>query len=551
MVRDLSDVLRDPARLAVLRETELLDSPPEEAFDRLARLAARILGTPLAMVTLLDGERQFCKSLAAGEASAGAGLDSLPAGESFCQHAVATGLPLVIRDARADPRVADNPSTARFGIGAYLGIPLKTRDGFTLGTLCVVQPEPRDWTEADLATLTDLAWVVTAEVERRRAEAEARRTEETLLAAETMFRALVEQSLAGICVVEGDRFTYVNPRFAEIFGRTREELAPGGRVLDLVAAGDRATAAARLLRLVRGEEGPFRRAFRGVRADGSVVHVEVHGTPAEIGGRSAAIGLLLDVTEQVRAEEERAAALLARDRFYAMLSHELRTPLSAILLYDDLLLSEVYGPVTEPQREALDRTQRSARHLLDLINDLLDLSKLEAGKMERRVEDVELAEVVEGVFLAVAPLAGEYGCELALRVAERPLPILGDGRRIRQILLNLLSNAVKFGEGRPVEVRVGRTTREAVVEVEDGGPGIAPEDVPRIFEDFVQLGEGSPEGTGLGLPIARRLAELMGGRLEVEPAPGRGSIFRLSLPVGERDGEGEGGGASGGGVLIG
>ena len=537
MVRDPADVLRDPTRLAVLRETELLDSLPEEEFDRLARLAARVLGTPVAMVTLLDGDRQFCKSIA-GTLPAGAvpGLREIPAADSVCRHAVASGLPLVVDDARADPRLAGNASVARFGIGAYLGVPLVTREGYALGTLCVSQPEPRAWSAEDVAALGDLAAVVTAEVERRRAEADARRTEETLLAAETLFRALVEQSLAGIYVVEGERFSYVNPRFAEIFGRSREEISAGGRVLDLVAPEDRATVAARLLRLLRGEEGAFRSTFRGVRADGAAVQVEVHGTPAEVDGRPAVIGLLLDVTERVRAEEEREAALLARDRFYAMLSHELRTPLSAILLYDELLLTEVYGPVTDAQREALDRTQRSARHLLDLINDLLDLSKLEAGKMERRVEDVELAEVVESVFLAVAPLAREQGSELSLRIAERPLPILGDARRIRQIVLNLLSNAVKFGRGRPVEVRCGRTTREAVVEVVDQGPGIAPEDVSRIFEDFVQLGEGSPEGTGLGLPIARRLAELMGGRLEVESVPGEGSTFRLSLPTGGADG---------------
>jgi PAS domain S-box-containing protein len=536
MVRDPADVLRDPTRLAALRQTALLGTPPEEEFDRLARLAARLVGSPVAMVTLLDDERQFAKSVVGLSGEDAEALRDLPLSQSVCRHAVSGGRELVVSDARADPRTRGSAGVERFGFAAYLAVPLVTRDGLALGALCVAGHAPRDWTPDDVEALRDLAAVVTAAVEHRRAEGEARRAEETLLAAETMFRALVEQSLAGIYVVEEDRFTYVNPRFAEIFGRSREELAAGERVLELVAPEDRAGAAVRLLRLLRGEEGTFHARFRGVRAGGAVVHVEVHGTPAEIDGRPAVIGLLLDVTEGVRADAEREAALAARDRFYAMLSHELRTPLSAILLYGELLLSEVYGPVTEPQREALDRTQRSARHLMELINDLLDLSKLEAGKMERRVEDVELVEVVETVFHGVATLAREHGCEVSLRVAERPIPILGDARRIRQILLNLLSNAVKYGGGSPVEVRCFRTARESVVEVADQGPGIAGEDLPRIFEDFVQLGEGSAEGTGLGLPIARRLAELMGGRLEVESTPGQGSTFRLTLPLGGQEG---------------
>lgn len=531
MAREPADVLRDPTRLAVLRETELLDTPPEEAFDRLARLAARVLGTPLAMVTLVDGDRQFCKSVV-GEGPL-TQVREVPLAQSFCRHAVESGSELVIADTREDARVQDSAALAEQGIGAYLGVPLVTREGAALGTLCVCDYGPREWTAGDLGLLRDLAAVVTSEIERRRADAATRATEETLIAAETMFRALVEQSLAGIAVVEGRRVAYVNPRLAEIFGRSREEMVGAGRVLDLVAPEDREGVSETALRLTAGDDGDFRHAFRILRADGVPVHVEVHGTPAQIEGRRAVVALVLDISERVRAEQEREAAVAARDRFYAMLSHELRTPLSAILLYHELLATQVYGPMTPAQEEAVDRAQKSARHLLELINDLLDLSKLRAGKMDWRVEDVDLADLVENVFLAVAPLAGENRCELSLQVSERPLLVLGDARRVRQVVLNLLSNAVKYGQGHPVEVRCGRTRREVVVEVEDRGPGIAPEDQARIFEDFVQLGDGSPEGTGLGLPISRRLAELMGGRLEVESVVGQGSTFRLVLPRGE------------------
>jgi signal transduction histidine kinase len=286
-----------------------------------------------------------------------------------------------------------------------------------------------------------------------------------------------------------------------------------------------------LRRRLAGEVPAIRYAFRGLRRDGSVVFVEVHGSRAELDGRPAIVGVGIDVTERVRAEREKAAATAARDRFYAMVSHELRTPVSTVMLYNELLLSGVYGEVDEGQREALERSQKSAQHLLDLINDLLDLSKLEAGKMEARLEEVELAELVEGVAGAVRPMAEEQGCSLNVFVAERPLPITGDARRIRQILLNLLTNALKYGRGRPVDVRAARAADGGVeVEVRDHGPGILPEDLPRIFEDFVQLGDEPGPGTGLGLPIARRLAALMGGALDVASTPGEGSAFRLFLP---------------------
>jgi signal transduction histidine kinase len=199
------------------------------------------------------------------------------------------------------------------------------------------------------------------------------------------------------------------------------------------------------------------------------------------------------------------------------------------MLYNDLLLSGVYDPLTEQQREAVDRSQSSASHLLDLINDLLDLSRLEARRLETRVEEVETAELVEGVVDAQAALALEHGCEVRVHVAQRPLTVTGDARRVRQILLNLLSNAVKFGHGQPVEVRLGPAEGGVLVEVTDHGPGIPPGDLERIFEEFVQLGEPGV-GTGLGLPIARRLAELQGGTLSVASRPGEGSTFSLFLP---------------------
>jgi PAS domain S-box-containing protein len=522
MISDPAEILQDPARLAALAETRLFGTPPEEAFDRLTRVAVRLLGARTSTLSLVDDRRQFFKS-AIGLPEPFAGIRETPVSHSLCAHVVAAGAPLVIRDAMADPRLRAHPAVVQMGVRAYLGVPVSTGDGHVLGSLCVADDRPHAWSDEDRDALADLASLASAEIERRRSE-------RTVLDAEGWFRSLVEQSIAAIYVYQDGRFLYVNPRCAEIFGYPLEAFEEPGFLAKLVHPEDMPRVQENVRRRLAGEVLTMRYGFRGIRADGTLLYLEVHGTRLELGGRPALMGVGVDVTERVRAEQEREAAVAARDRFYAMVSHELRTPVSTIMLYNDLLLTGVYGAVPVEQREAVDRSQRSARHLLDLINDLLDLSKLEAGKMEARVEEVEVAELVDAVCAEVGPMAWEHGCSLTADVPVRPLPLVGDGRRIRQILLNLLSNAIKFGRGRPVELRCAPVAGGVEVAVTDHGPGIAPGDLPRIFEDFVQLGGEADVGTGLGLPIAQRLAELLGGRLEVHSAPGEGSTFRLFLP---------------------
>jgi signal transduction histidine kinase len=232
------------------------------------------------------------------------------------------------------------------------------------------------------------------------------------------------------------------------------------------------------------------------------------------------------------AESAREEALAVRGRFFAAMSHELRTPINAILGYNDLLLSDIYGPLTPEQSRSLERAQRAARHLLELVNDVLDLSKLEAGKMELQVEEVSMPALIDDLFTTIRPLADEHGCPLSLHSDGCPDRTLTDPRRVRQILLNLLSNAIKFGRGSPVTVRCEEWEAGGVaVEVEDHGTGIAERDQARIFEEFVQLADTGSSGTGLGLSISRRLADLLGGTLQVASVVGQGSTFRLLLPA--------------------
>jgi signal transduction histidine kinase len=225
--------------------------------------------------------------------------------------------------------------------------------------------------------------------------------------------------------------------------------------------------------------------------------------------------------------------MAARSRFYASMSHELRTPINAVLGYSTLLLENIYGPLNEKQAEGITRTHKAAKHLLELVNDVLDLSKIEAGKIDLRLQPVYFPSLIEDLFVTVRPLADQFGSELTLEHEGEQTKVISDPRRLRQILLNLLSNAIKFGKGKPIRVATHpRDDGGIVIEVADQGEGIAPADQEKIFDEFVQLGKSQlTEGTGLGLPISRRLAEMMEGSLEVTSELGKGSTFRLSLPA--------------------
>lgn len=236
--------------------------------------------------------------------------------------------------------------------------------------------------------------------------------------------------------------------------------------------------------------------------------------------------------DNARLYTESRTAAAARSRFYAMISHDLRAPLGAIMLYNDVLLSGVEGALTPSQQEGLELSQRSARHLSELVDDLLDLSKVQAGKMECRFEPVRIAELVDDLLATLGPVAAEAGSELRVEHDPAVPQLLTDPRRLRQILLNLTSNALKFGAGKPVRVSSTIDADEVRIEIRDGGPGIAADDLPRIWDEFVQLKGGPSSGTGLGLAIARRFAELLGGRVEAESEPGSGSTFRVVLPLG-------------------
>jgi signal transduction histidine kinase len=223
-----------------------------------------------------------------------------------------------------------------------------------------------------------------------------------------------------------------------------------------------------------------------------------------------------------------------KSQFLANMSHELRTPLNAILGYTELILDNLYGDTPDKMREVLDRIQRNGKHLLGLINDVLDLSKIEAGQLMLALGDYSLKDVVHSVCSAVEPLAKEK--RLAFKVELAPnLPAgHGDERRLTQVLLNLVGNAIKFTDKGEIAIKAAAQNGAFTIAVRDSGPGIAEADRTKIFEEFQQADSSITRkkgGTGLGLSISKRIIELHGGRIWVESEVGRGSTFSFSLPI--------------------
>jgi signal transduction histidine kinase len=283
--------------------------------------------------------------------------------------------------------------------------------------------------------------------------------------------------------------------------------------------------------------GPIRRIgsrLAGIASGDFSEHVEVPSRD-ELGELSANVNRMNDELRRLYLELEMASR--HKSEFLANVSHELRTPLNAIIGFSQLLHDRLVGALNDKQEQYLDDILESAHHLLALINDILDLSKIESGKLELDVAVFSLVDAVNRGVTMVRDRAARAGVELLLETDPNADLVEGDERRIRQVIFNLLSNAVKFTPaGGTVDVRTARRNGQVLVSVADTGPGIEPDDQQRIFEEFEQssVGANHEEGTGLGLPLSRRLIELHRGRLWVENKRSGGATFSFALPVKEQ-----------------
>jgi signal transduction histidine kinase len=251
----------------------------------------------------------------------------------------------------------------------------------------------------------------------------------------------------------------------------------------------------------------------------------------EIGALAADVNRMSDELQLLYQELETASR--HKSDFLATMSHELRTPLNAIIGFSEVLQQQISGQLNEDQLAEVEDVLAAGRHLLSLINDVLDLAKIEAGKLDLELSEFLISDVLHSAVSMHSERASRGGIELTLTSEPEEITVTADGRRVRQVVFNLLSNAVKFtpAEGR-VDVSARLNDGQVEIAVADNGPGIPRVDLETIFQEFEQTSEGKKvEGTGLGLPLSRKLVELHGGRLWVESEPGEGSTFRFTLPL--------------------
>jgi len=643
-------------RLYTLDRYDVLETAPEEAFDRVTRLATRLFDVPIAMVNFIGQEDQWCLS------TVGLDVEHTPLDVSFCVHTIDQAGVMVVEDARADERFANNPFvTGDAHIRFYAGAPLDAPNGDHVGTLCLLDTAPRPFSADERETLQDLAGVVMDELNLRHHTADLQAAHEAERALSEQRKRILESITDAFFAVDQDwNFTYVNaqaevfleqPRealvgqsvweaFPEAKGTTFEQQyktaiaqrttvqfveyhPPLGRWLEMKAfpfegglsvyfddVTDRVEAEESLqrernlteaimgtsvaalltvdpdgtiafanapasdilaadggditgrsvfeggtLRTMEGEVIPKAdRPIRDIvengttvaderlifeRPDGSQRYLTVNGAPLRDadGTIRRVVFSIADITEQVQherelreAKETAEQASRLKSAFLANMSHDVRTPLSSILSITELLAMEL----GEEHQERVELIERSSHRLLDTIDSVLELSKLQAGAVEPEWEKVNLAEELRNTADIFQPQADDAGLALEAEIDPPPTATL-DPTMLHRITDNLLSNAIKFtGAGGTVAFRAYEEDEHLVVEVEDTGIGIEEDFLPNLFESFAQGTDRVVEeegGSGLGLAITKRLTELMGGSIAVESEKGVGTRFTIALPL--------------------
>jgi signal transduction histidine kinase len=413
------DAVRDPRRLEALRASGLLDSEVEEEFDRLTRLAARLLGAPATFFSLVDADRDFYKSCVGFDEPLSSARELR--GVTFCHYSLVADGALVIPDTRADPVYRNVPTVESLGVAAYLGVPIRAPGGEVLGSFCAIDFTPKNWSQLEVDTMKELG----KSAEREVAIRHWMRTQMQLVDRERNSRLELE--------------------------RVNESRA----------------------KLIRG------------------------------------------------------------------FSHDVKNPLSTADGFLSLMQDGLMGELDETQLGVIGRIRKSIRTAVDLIDDMVEIARAEAGALEVRFEPIRVEALAMELTEEYRAQAESKGLSLHCEVADNVPYVISDEARVRQVLTNLISNAVKYTKVGSAVVRVapreGPADEDALdgvaVDVVDTGDGIADEQRHLLFREFSRLDPAAADGVGLGLAISRRVAEALGGHLYVSPGSESGSTFTLWLPV--------------------
>jgi PAS domain S-box-containing protein len=492
----------------------------------------------------------------------------LPLKGSLTGMAVQRRQVMVSGDLTTDARlVADvRDALAQERLRCVVSVPLLAR-GKVLGAMNLIYKIPHAITDSEKETLISIGKTIGLAMANARQMAriqdeiqERTEAEKALRTSENKYRNLVERANDGIVIIQDGLIRYANPSAIALSGQAPADFIDQPFTAYLHPEEKTKIKELYNRRVAGGATASIYETIF-VRKDGQLVYAEVNAGLTAYQERPADLVFIRDITERKQAQEalkraydqleikvaERTAELaVAKERaeesdrlksaFLAAMSHELRTPLNSIIGFTGIILQQLVGPLNDEQLKQLTMVQDSAHHLLSLINDVLDLSKIEAGQLAVAAEDFDLRDTIHKAVGRVTPLAQQKHLPINVQIADMVNTITSDRRRVDQILLNLLNNAIKFTPSGQVTLSCEADTQWITIHIQDTGIGIAPGDADKLFKAFQQIETGLSrrfEGTGLGLSICKKLVELLGGRIHAYSAGlGQGTTFTFTLPAG-------------------
>jgi PAS domain S-box-containing protein len=514
----------------VQQEIATADLDLEATMNLIVERVQKLTGANGAVIELIEADEMVYRG-ASGITQEHVGT-RLKLASSFSGLCVREGKTLSCADSETDPRV-DQEACRRIGVRSMVAAPLHTGDRI-VGALKVVSASPAAFDQEDVTALQAMAGLLAAAIHRTRASEKLRERTAKLAESQEQYRLLFDSNPFPVWVFDLETLVFlaVNDAAIQHYGFSRDEFL--SMTIKAIRPPESTPALLADIAQLRPDAGTVG-AWQHRKKDGNIIDVEITARPISFGGRRGRLVLVNDVTdrlrndkalEQAKAEADRANH--AKSEFLSRMSHELRTPMNAILGFAQLLEME---NLTADHKESVGHIIRGGRHLLELINEVLDISRIEAGHLTLSTEPVELGETLRETTELVRPLAADR------QITINPLPacelyVLADRQRLKQVLINLISNAIKYNRIHgSVSVHCGEREGLVRISIIDTGAGIPSDRFAQLFTPFERLGaeQGTVEGTGLGLAVTKRLVEAMNGAIGVHSLQGQGTTFWLEF----------------------